>query len=83
MVKFQKFYKEDFDTESDYTSFGRLLEFMEKENSLSRLYWFDLMDNGASIRVNNIKNDNGFFELGYHRKDIIERLIKIDRDEFF
>lgn len=83
MVIFQKFYKEDFDTESDYVSFGRLFESMEKENSLSRLYWFDLMDKSASIRVNNFKNDDGFIELGYHRKDIVERLIKIDREGFF
>jgi hypothetical protein len=83
MEKFQKFYKGDFDTENDYGSFGRLFEALEKENSLSRLFWFDLMGDGAGISVYNIKNDNGFIELGYHRKDLLGKLIKIDREEFF
>jgi len=83
MEKFQKFYKNAVDLKSDFMLVGRLLETKGKENSLSRLYWFDLWDVGASITIYNIKNDNGFIELGYPRTELIEEMIEIVEDEFF
>jgi hypothetical protein len=81
-VKFLKFYKWGFDAESGFTTSGRLFETMGNENSLSRLYWSDSLDNGVSITIYNIKNDNGLVDINYPRTELMEGMIEISEDEF-
>lgn len=82
MEKFEKFYREDFDTEDEYCAIGRLFETMASEDGYSLLYRFEFWPNSAIINVFNIKNNSGLNKLGYPRDRFIKSLVSVDEPVF-